>query len=167
MKERRRVRRRTMPFLRGGVLRVGQRDHIVTIVDLSSEGAFLATRVEIPKGHDVSLTAVLPRTGRQVTLPCEIVWRNDRFDPDTGRPAGMAVRFSGDDDPARKHLETISSQGVFPLPVNSSRDRIEYRMVEKPDLDLNDLNELGRDGWALTAALRDGALCRLVFCRRM
>jgi Tfp pilus assembly protein PilZ len=167
MNERRRARRRTIPFLRGGVLHVGQRDHIVAIVDLSPEGAFLATRVEIPQGQEVRLTAVLPRSGRQVTLPCEVVWRNDRFDADTGRPAGMAVRFSGKDEPVRQHLESISEEGLFPLPISATRDRFEYRMVEKADIDLNDLNDLGRDGWALTAAITDGAVCRLVFCRRL
>jgi Tfp pilus assembly protein PilZ len=167
MNERRGVRRRTLPFLRGGVLHVGQRSHIVTIADLSPGGAYLATRVDVPDGEDVRLSTVLPRTGSQVTLPCEVVWRNDRFDPDTGRPAGMAVRFVRNDDTTQQHLESISAEGLFPLPVALARDRIEYRVVEKPELDVEELNQLGRDGWTLASLSPSPERLRLIFYRRM
>jgi hypothetical protein len=167
MNERRRVRRRTIPFLRGGVLHVGQTSHIVTIVDLSPEGAFLATRVDVPAREEVRLTTVLPRSGSQVTLPCEVVWRNDRFDAETGRPAGMAVRFVGDTSAGQQPLEAFSTEGLYPLPVTAVRDRLEYRILDKPDLDAEELNQLGRDGWALASVLPAAGRLRLILSRRL
>jgi hypothetical protein len=167
MKERRQVRRRTMPFLRGGVLQVGEREHIVTIVDLSPEGAFLATRVDVRAGKDVALRAVLPRGGRQVTLPCEVVWRNARFDPKTGRPAGMAVRFIGPDDQVRRHLDGLSLEGLYPAAITGTRHRYEYRIIETSDVDVSELNRLGHDGWALATTIPREHGTRLVLYRRL
>lgn len=167
MTERRRVKRRTIPFLRGGVLRVGDESHIVTIVDLSPEGAFLASRLSIELEQPLSLQTILPRTGRQVSLPCELVWNNRRFDPATGRPAGVAVRFKHDDDEVREHLALLSEEGLFPSAVTGAVDRYEYRVIELPHLDSEELNRLGRDGWALAQALAEGQGFRLILLRRL
>jgi hypothetical protein len=167
MTERRRVQRRTIPFLRGGVLNVDGQSHIVTIVDLSSDGAYLATRVDVPEGADLRLTTVLPRSGRQVTLPCEVVWRSERFEADTARPAGMAIRFLRKEPAVHDHLESISAEGLFPAPIGAVRDRLEYRVIEKAEIDVDELNHLGRDGWALATALPAAEVVRLVFYRRM
>jgi hypothetical protein len=165
--ERRQTRRRTIPFLRGGVLRVAGREHIVTIVDLSPEGAFLGTRVDIPPDQPLSLKTVLPRSGRQVVLPCELVWSNSRFDPTTGRPAGMAVRFTHDDPVIRGHLEIFSEEGPFPSPTTVATDRHEYRLIEVAEILADELNRLGRDGWMLAAALPQPQGWRLVLMRRL
>ena len=45
--DRRRVRRRTLPFLRSAVLELPEQSHIVVLADLSVEGAFLTTRVPV------------------------------------------------------------------------------------------------------------------------
>jgi Tfp pilus assembly protein PilZ len=167
MSERRRSRRRTIPFLRGGVLQVGERSHIVTIVDLSPEGAYLASRVQVAPGRDVRLKTVLPRSGRQVTIPCEVVWRSTRFEPTTGRPAGVAVRFVAKDEKVQRHLETLSDEGLLPLAVSATQERFEYRFVDVPELDLDDLNRMGRDGWALVSTEPQPAGLRLLFRRRI
>lgn len=167
MSERRQTRRRTIPFLRGGVLQVAEREHIVTIVDLGPDGAFLATRIDIPPGQPLSLKAVLPRTGRQVALPCEVVWSNANFDPATGRPAGMAVRFLLDDPDIRAQLDVFSEEGPFPVPTSVSMDRYEYRLIEVATIEADELNRLGRDGWALSAVLPQGQLWRLVLVRKL
>jgi hypothetical protein len=167
MSERRQSRRRTVPFLRGGVLRVAGREHIVTIVDLSPEGAFLATRIDVPTGQPLSLKTILPGSGSQVTLPCELVWSNAQFEPRTGRPAGMAVRFLHDDPAVRGHLAVFSETGPFPSPSATALDRYEYRLIEVGDVDALELNRLGRDGWMLSEVLPQGTTSRLILMRRL
>jgi len=167
MTERRRVRRRTIPFLRGGVLQIGERSHIVTIVDLSPEGAYLASRVQVAPGRDVRLKTVLPRSGQQVTIPGEVIWRSSRFDPATGRPAGLAVRFLDKDEKVRRHLEMLSDEGLLPIPPALAQERYEYRLVDQPELDADDLNRMGRDGWALVQTLRHADGLRLIFRRKL
>jgi hypothetical protein len=167
MTERRQARRRTIPFLRGGVLQIADRSHIVTIVDLSPEGAYLATRVPVPPGESPRLKTVLPRSGRQVTLPCEVVWRNDRFDPTTGRPAGMAVRFLKADEKVERHLRTLTEEGLLPAAAGTSQERFEYRVLDAPSVEVEDLNRLGLDGWQLSATLPADAGLRLVLARRL
>ena len=74
MADRRNTRRRTIPNVRSGVLTVGSRKHIVAVVDLSSEGAFLATRAEVSPEEEMTLELMLPRRSRVVRLPCRLVW---------------------------------------------------------------------------------------------
>jgi len=64
--------------------------------------------------------------------PCELVWSSDRFDPATGRPAGMAVRFVDADAAIREHLATFSVEGPFPSPEGGAMERYEYRVIEVP-----------------------------------
>ena len=167
MNERRQTRRRTIPFLRGGVLQVAGREHIVTIVDLSPEGAYLATRVDVPAGQSLTLKTVLPRSGQQVSLPCELVWSNKRFEPGTGRPAGMAVRFRHDDPAVRSHLKLFAEEGPFPSAVTAAMDRYEYRLIDVAEIDALELNRLGRDGWVLSTALPQGTSWRLILVRKL
>ncbi len=127
MKERRASPRRTLPYVRSGVLRVGQRDHIVAITDLSSEGAFLSTRIEIPAGASLQLRMILPNAVREIAVGCELVWRNERFDPQTGRPAGLAVRFRGVEGEARDLLDAYTSRVLRP----EVPERLEYRILER------------------------------------
>lgn len=91
MNDIRRPRRPTIPFMRSDLLQVGDREHIVTIVDLSPEGAFLAGRIEVRPGQTLCLSTALPRAGHQVSVPCERVWNGRSCDVTAQRPAEMAV----------------------------------------------------------------------------
>ncbi len=98
-RDRRRARRRRLPFVRSAVLEVDGRSHIVALLDLSPEGAFLSTRLEVDPAQKMRLKLVLPRDGREVSMPCHLVRRSERFDAEAGRPAGLAIGFSGGSPP--------------------------------------------------------------------
>jgi hypothetical protein len=167
MKERRRSRRRSIPFVRSAVLYVGERRHIVAVTDLGPEGAFLGTRIEIPPDKPLRLRIVLPRDGREVEIPCRVVWRSERFDAATGRPAGIAVRFVQVDASVARRVEEFAMEGFRPSPEPVPAEHFEYRILECASLDAEELNRLGLDGWELAAALPDGKGLRLVLMRRL
>lgn len=166
MNERRRARRRRLPFVRSGVLVVEARSHIVAVLDLSPEGAFLSTRVDLPAGREVELRLVLPRAGGESRLPCTVVRRSERFDPASGQPAGLAVRFHGLDAGVIRRVEELAAEGFLPAPDPTPAEHFEYRVLERDALDEAELNRLGLDGWGLTAVVRDGVY-RLVLKRRL
>lgn len=167
MNERRRSRRRSIPFVRSAVLEVDGRSHIVALLDLSPEGAFLSTRTAIDPKQSLCLRIVLPRRGREVALPCELVWRSDRFDPASGRPAGVAVRFHGLDAAVIRRVEEFALEGFLPVPEPVPAAHYEYRVLERKDVDVEELNRLGRDGWKLASALPSASGLRLVLLRRL
>ena len=167
MNDRRSTRRRNLPFVRSAVLQVGERDHVVVVTDLSADGAFLSTRIALDPSDRLRLKVILPRDGREVVIPCRLVWRSERFDPDTGRAAGIAVRFEELEGPARRLLDAYSREGLVPQPDPAPADHFEYRVFERPRLDVEELNRLGMDGWELAAAWPDGDLVRLVLLRRI
>jgi hypothetical protein len=167
MKERRRSRRRSIPFVRSAVLHVGERRHIVAVSDLGPEGAFLSTRIEIPPDAPLRLRIVLPRDGREVDIPCRVVWRSERFDATTGRPAGIAVRFVRVDPNVARRVEEFAMEGFRPSPEPVPADHFEYRILERAALDADELNRLGLDGWELAAALPAADGVRLVMLRRL
>ena len=167
MNERRSTRRRSLPFVRSAVLQVGDRDHVVVVTDLSAEGAFLSTRLTLDPSESLRLKVILPRDGREVVIPCRLVWRSERFDPDTGRAAGIAVRFGELEEPARRLLDAYSREGPVPQADPAPADRFEYRVFERPALDVEELNRLGLDGWELAAAWPDGEVVRLILLRRI
>jgi hypothetical protein len=153
-----------MPNVRSGVLTVGSRKHIVAIVDLSLEGAFLATRAEVAAEEDMVLELMLPRRSRVVRLPCRLVWRSERFDATTGHPAGIAVRFEKLDAVTSRHVEDFARTG-FRLSAQPATARYEYIIIERRDVDVDELNQLGREGWALTATPLSRRGMRLVLMR--
>ena len=167
MNDRRSTRRRSLPFVRSAVLQVGDRSHVVVLTDLSADGAFLSTRIALDPSASLRLKVILPRDGREVVIPCHVVWRSERFDPDTGRAAGIAVRFGELEEPVRRLLDAYSREGLVPQADPAPADRFEYRALERPGLDVEELNRLGLDGWELTAAWPDGDIVRLVMRRRM
>lgn len=142
-----------MPFVRSAVLEVGGRSHVVALVDLGREGAFLSTRAIFRAGSPAVLKLVPPRQGQEVTIPCEIVRRTERLDTDTGRPGGVAVRFLELEVPTLKKIEEFAHQGFVPGPEPPPAERYEYRILERRELDVAELNLLGLDGWALAAVL--------------
>lgn len=167
MNERRTARRRSLPFVRSAVLEVDRRNHVVAVTDLSADGAFLSTRIALDPAQGLRLKVILPRDGREVVIPCRLVWRSDRFDPDTGRPAGVAVRFEELEGPARRLLDAFSREGLVPQPEPAPADRFEYRVLERPAVEVEELNRLGLDGWAVAAAWPDGEGVRLILLRRI
>jgi hypothetical protein len=165
--DRRRGRRRSIPFVRSAVLEAGGRNHIVALTDLGPEGAFLSTRIPLDASLTMRLKLVLPRDGREVSIPCKVVWRSERFDAATGRPAGVAVRFLGLDASIVRRVEEFSMEGFLPSAEPIPAEHFEYRIVDRPALNVDDLNRLGLDGWELAAALPADGGVRLVFLRRL
>ncbi len=162
MKERRASPRRTLPYVRSGVLRVAERDHIVAVTDLSAEGAFLSARPQLPAGAPLRLRLILPNVSREVTLHCELVWLSERFDPETGRPAGLAVRFRGVEPEVQAALSAYTSRASRPDPP----EKVEYRILERQVLDPEELRLLGQEGWELTTTVPSAAGLELVLLRR-
>ena len=167
MSDRRRGRRRSIPYVRSAVLMVDGRSHIVALQDLGPEGAFLATRVVVKPQHRLVLKLVLPRSGHEVSLPCELVWRNASFDATIGRRAGVAVRFRNLTEEILRRTEEFATQGFLPAPDPTPSEHFEYRTVTFPDLDMDELNRLGRDGWRLVSTLPSPSGFQLVLMRRL
>lgn len=162
MMERRGSPRRTLPYVRSGVLEVEGRNHIVAVTDLAAEGAFLSARLEIPPGASLRLRLITPNDSREITLDCELVWRNERFDPETGRPAGLAVRFRGMEGQARELLDACANRLFRP----ETAERLEYRVLDRETIDPGELALLGQGGWMLTAALPAPGGVKLILLRR-
>jgi PilZ domain-containing protein len=156
-----------MPFVRSAVLEVDGRSHIVALTDLSPEGAFLSTRLDLRPEQKLRLRLVLPRDSREVTIDCQLVWRSDRFDVSTGRPAGSAVRFDTLGPSIVRRVEEFALEGFRPSPAPAPAAHFEYRVLERPDLNAAELNELGLDGWQLASALRSPAGVRLILFRQL
>lgn len=167
MNERRRTRRRSLPYVRSAILQVGARSHLVTLADLSPDGAFLATRVKPDPGQPLSLRVVVPRDGRVVSLPCQLVRQCERSDAAAGRPAGLAVRFKGINAAAVHRIEEFAMEGFLPAAEPTPQEHFEYRVLERPAIDADELNRLGFDGWQLVAALPSPLAVKLVLTRRL
>jgi hypothetical protein len=165
--DRRKARRRNLPFLRSAVLEAGGRKHIVSLTDLSPEGAFLSTRVPVAAEEELRLHVVLPRDGREVVLPCHAVRATGRFDPGSGRPAGLAVRFRELEEGVARRVEEFAMEGFRPATEPIPLEHVEYRILERPGLDAAELNRLGLDGWRLTVALPIPQGLRLVLVRSL
>jgi hypothetical protein len=156
-----------MPYVRGGVLEVAGRTHVVAVTDLSPEGAFLQTKVAVEPGQAIKLRMVLPRDGHEVTLPCLVARRSERSDPGSGQPAGLAVRFKGLTAAAVRRVEEFAQEGFLPAVEPTPHEHVEYRVLERAEIAEAELNQLGLDGWELTAVLPAKAGIRLVLLRRL
>jgi hypothetical protein len=167
MKERRRSRRRSLPFVRNAVLEVDGQTHIVAVQDLGSDGAFLTTPLAVTAAQQLRLRIVLPRSGREAMMPCQLVWRSDHFDAATGRPAGVAVRFVGLDDDGSQRASELAAEGLIPAPSPAAAEHYEYRLIERPEPQLEELNQLGLDGWRLAAAVPSKQGLKLVLLRKL
>jgi hypothetical protein len=167
MKDRRRSRRRSLPFVRSAVLEVDGQNHIVAVQDLGSDGAFLTTPLDVTPQQQLRLRIVLPRSGREAMMPCQLVWRSDRFDAATGRPAGIAVRFVGLDENGSQRASDFAAEGLIPAAAPSPPVHYEYRVIERPDLRVEELNQLGLDGWRLAAAVPSKPGLKLVLLRKL
>jgi hypothetical protein len=165
--ERRRSRRRRIPFVKSAVLEANGRSHIVALLDLGPEGAFVATRMACEPGQRLALRLVLPRHGGQERLPCRVVWRSDGLDGADPRPAGLAVRFMGLPAAVIRQVEEFSMEGFLPSPHPRPVEHYEYRLLERPQVDVDELNRLGRDGWRLASAVPRAESVQLVLSRRL
>lgn len=169
MTERRAARRRRIPFVRSAVLEVAERTHVVTLLDLGPEGAFLGTRLEVPpsEAHRLVLRLVIPRQGSEEALPCTLVWRNETFDAESGRPAGLAVRFGALEPDVLRRIQEFASEGFLPGIDPSPWEHLEYRVIERFRVDERDLNQMGLDGWELCSTRNIPAGVQMVFLRRL
>ncbi len=166
--DRRKTRRRSLPFVRSAVLEVRGRHHIVAVQDLSADGAFLSTRLSLQDGERVRLRTVLPRDGREVTIPCQVVWTSEKLDAPSGRPAGVAVRFVGLDPTIQRRLAEFSEEGFTPGPEPTPAEHYEYRLLDRQEVSVDELNQLGIDGWRVAASLPSAAGgVRLILLRRL
>src|SRR5262249_9155833 len=132
--DRRKGRRRSLPYVRSAVLEMRGRSHVVAVQDLSAEGAFLSARLAVEAGERVRLRTVLARDGRGVTIPCQVVGTSDKLDAPSGRPAGIAVRFVGLDAVVQRRLAEFAEEGFVPGNDDVAASRYEYRVLEWPDL---------------------------------
>ncbi|MFI5183609.1 MAG: PilZ domain-containing protein [Vicinamibacteria bacterium] len=167
MNDRRLSRRRRLPFVRSGVLESAGRNHIVQVADLCPEGAFLSTRLAVEVGEKAVLRMVLPRDGREVPLPCQIVWRSEGAEARGHATAGLAVRFQGLDAAVARRVEEFAAEGLRPDPDPAPSERFEYRVIEVAELDEAELARLGLDGWRLSSALPAAQGLRLILLRRL
>lgn len=110
-RERRRSRRRRLPFRRGAILESAVCDHLVAVMDLSVNGAYLATRASVFPGQTLSLKLMLV-LGGVLRLACEVVRVcPHRAGPDA-YPPGVAVRFLDVPPAAQKRLGAFVGEGV-------------------------------------------------------
>ena len=169
MNERRRSRRRSLPFVRSAVLEVGSESHIVILADLSTDGAFLTTHIpfDVGPGQPLRLRMVLPRDSRKAVLPCQLVWRSERYDAATGRPSGMAVRFLEVDADTHRRVDEFAVEGFRPSAAPTPADHYEHRIIERATVDILDLNRFGRDGWQLVTIVPSAHGFKLILVRRL
>jgi len=167
--ERRRSKRRSLPFIRSAVLEVGTEAHIVILTDISTEGAFLTTHApfEVPKGASLRLRLVIPRDSRRALVPCELVWQSERFDAATGRPSGMAVRFLELGADLYRRVEEFAREGFRPSAAPTPVEHYEHRILERPTVDVVDLNRFGKDGWQLVTIVPAERGFKLILVRRL
>ena len=90
--DRRRGRRRRLPFGRGAILESAVSNHVVAVVDLSVGGAYLATRAVVFPGQTLTLKLLLGGAG-EIKVPCEVVRVCPRREGPDSYPPGVAVRF--------------------------------------------------------------------------
>jgi hypothetical protein len=99
--DRRRAFRRRLPFGRGAVLSVRDRDHIVGLADVSVTGAYLTARAPVEAGEVHLLKVLLLPSRVELALKVEVV-RVSLADPESpDHPRGVAVRFLDVDE--RQH----------------------------------------------------------------
>jgi hypothetical protein len=167
MNDRRRSRRRSLPFVRSAVLEVNGRNHIVAVADLSPEAAFLSTRVAVKPQDTLRLKMVIPRDGREVPIPCRLVRNREGLDQKVGQRDGIVVRFHGLDASTIRRVEEFSMEGFLPKSEPVPAEHFEYQVLDRERVDTDELNRLGRDGWSLTTALPTEKGVRLILLRRL
>jgi hypothetical protein len=163
--ERRSGRRRRLPFIRSAVVEIKGRTHVVAVADLGTDGAFLCTRSPFRPGEEAVLKLVPPGLGREVSIPCCVVYRNERFDAATGRPSGIAVRFGKLDPEVSRRIEEFSREGFYPGSEAAPAQRYEYQVLERAEIAADELNRLGRDGWMLSGVVARAKGVQLVLMR--
>jgi len=105
--ERRRALRRKLPFGRGAILAVGDRDHIVGLADVSVTGAYLVARAPVAAGETHVLKVLLLPARIEIVLKIEVV-RVSLEDPESpDHPRGVAVRFLDIDERTRDLLQAF------------------------------------------------------------
>jgi hypothetical protein len=154
-----------MPFVRSAVLDVAGRKHVVAVSDLGADGAFLSSGADVAAGDALVLRMVLPRDGREVALPCRAVRRVHK--PGPNQKAGIAVRFVGLEAPVLRRIQEFAMEGFLPATEPAPAAHFEYRVLDRREIDVQELNQLGLDGWQLVTAIPVGEGLKLVLQRRL
>lgn len=111
--ERRRHTRRMLPFGRSAVLEIEGKNHIVSLIDISRSGAYLGTRIQANKTTPILLKLLLPQSGAEMRLRCQLVRRIEPDPAGGDQLAGLAVQFDGVPDSDRQQLENFVVAGGF------------------------------------------------------
>ena len=77
------------------------------------------------------------------------------------------MRFVGLDASVSRRIEEFTREGFLPASEPTPAAHYEYRLLERRDVDLQELNRLGLDGWLLVTALPSGQGYKLVLQRRL
>jgi hypothetical protein len=79
----------------------------------------------------------------------------------------LAVLFEGLTAPVIRRVEEFALEGFLPSPEPPPAAHYEYRTLDRPELSVEELNQLGLDGWLLASALRSPAGVRLILVREL
>ena len=66
-----------------------------------------------------------------------------------------------------RRVEEFAQEGFLPNPEPPPSTHYEYRTLDRPELSVEELNQLGMDGWKLASALRSPAGVRLILLREL
>lgn len=110
--EGRRAFRRKLPFGRGAILSVGERNHIVGLADVSITGAYLTARVPVAAGEKHVLKVLLLPSRTEIALKVEVVRVSQAGSESSDHPRGVAVRFLELDERSRDLLQAFVTRGA-------------------------------------------------------
>jgi hypothetical protein len=87
--------------------------------------------------------------------------------PGPNQKAGIAVRFVGLEAPVLRRIQEFAMEGFLPATEPAPAAHFEYRVLDRREIDVQELNQLGLDGWQLVTAIPVGEGLKLVLQRRL
>jgi hypothetical protein len=77
------------------------------------------------------------------------------------------VRFLEVGAEMQRSVEEFALEGFRPSAAPTPAEHYEHRIIERPTLDMIELNRFGRDGWQLVSVLEMKGGYKLVLVRRL